>query len=50
MNRLQITLLILAVGFTMAIKNDSDIFLGEVHYPGLIPINDARDDIFYWLF
>eukprot|EP01017_Pseudomicrothorax_dubius_P039852 TRINITY_DN6168_c0_g1_i4.p1 TRINITY_DN6168_c0_g1~~TRINITY_DN6168_c0_g1_i4.p1 ORF type:complete len:439 (-),score=84.20 TRINITY_DN6168_c0_g1_i4:144-1460(-) len=30
-------------------KND-DIFLGEDHHPGFVPLNDKGEDYFYWLF
>jgi cathepsin A (carboxypeptidase C) len=50
---MSIKLFILAVllvsSYGIKPKNDTDIFLGEDHYPGLVKLND-KDDMFYWLF
>ena len=41
--------ILIAALLATALASD-DIFLGEVHYPGFVPLSDDGDDMFYWLF
>lgn len=50
MNKFSVLALLLIIGMASAISNDTDIFLGEDHAPGFIPLNEGKDDMFYWLF